>query len=96
MRSVIATAGPPSGQAYRRAIRSVTCPVPLLHGERDRLIPVTAARAAARANPSWSLTVLPGVGHVPQLEAPRECATAITEWLGSAGQPAAASTDCAA
>jgi pimeloyl-ACP methyl ester carboxylesterase len=89
MRSVIATAGLGGGQAYRRAVRSVTCPVLLLHGERDRLVPVTAARAAARANPSWSLVVLPGVGHVPQLEAPRECATAITEWLGSAGAPAA-------
>jgi pimeloyl-ACP methyl ester carboxylesterase len=91
MRSVIATAGPGSGQAYRREIGSVTCPVLLLHGERDRLVPVTAARAAARANPSWSLVVLPGVGHVPQLEAPHECATAITEWLGSAGRPAAES-----
>jgi len=91
MRSVIATVGLGSGQAYRREIGSVTCPVLLLHGERDRLIPVTAAREAARANPSWSLVVLPGVGHVPQLEAPRQCATAITEWLGSAGRPAAES-----
>jgi pimeloyl-ACP methyl ester carboxylesterase len=91
MRSVIATADLSSGRAYRRAIRSVDCTVLLLHGEFDRLIPVTAARAAARANPSWSLTVLPGVGHVPQLEAPRDCATAITDWLGSAGRPAAES-----
>jgi pimeloyl-ACP methyl ester carboxylesterase len=91
MRSVIATAGLGSGRAYRRAIRSVTCPVLLLHGDCDRLIPVTAARAAARANPTWSLTVLPGVGHVPQLEAPRDCATAITGWLGSAGRRAAES-----
>jgi pimeloyl-ACP methyl ester carboxylesterase len=91
MRSVIATAGVGGGQAYRRGIRSITCPVLLLHGERDRLVPVSAARAAARANPSWSLVVLPGVGHVPQLEAPRECAAAITQWLGSAGRRAAES-----
>jgi len=88
MRSVIATAGIGSGQAYRRRIRSITCPVLLLHGDRDRLVPVAAARSAARANPSWSLVVLPGVGHVPQLEAPRESATAITDWLGSAGRRA--------
>jgi pimeloyl-ACP methyl ester carboxylesterase len=41
--------------AYRRAIGTVGCPVLLLHGERDRLIPVVAARSAARPRPSWSL-----------------------------------------
>lgn len=91
MRSVIATAGYVRGQAYRRAVRSVRCPVLLLHGDRDRLVPVSAARAVARAHPSWSLTELPGIGHVPQLEAPRECAAAITEWLRSAGRSAAES-----
>jgi pimeloyl-ACP methyl ester carboxylesterase len=52
-------------------------------------VPVSAARSAAAANPSWSLVELLGVGHVPQLEAPRECAAAITEWLGSDGKSAA-------
>lgn len=89
MRSVLATAGYLRGTAYRRAVRSVRCPVLLLHGERDRLVPVSAARNAAAANPSWSLIELLGVGHVPQLEAPRECAAAITEWLASDGRTAA-------
>lgn len=85
-RSVVATLGF-RGKAYRRGIRSIGCPVLLLHGERDRLVPVGAARAVARANPSWSLVVLPGVGHVPQLEAPRGSATAINQWLSSVGWP---------
>jgi pimeloyl-ACP methyl ester carboxylesterase len=85
MRSVIATVGYARGRAYRRAIGSIACPVLLLHGARERLVPVAVARAAARANPAWSLVVLPGVGHVPQLEAPRDSASAITGWLGSAG-----------
>ena len=88
-RSVVATAGYSRGQAYRRGIRSVSCPVLLLHGSGDRLVPVAAAVAAARRNPSWSLVVLPDVGHVPQLEAATETAAAITGWLGSAGQRAA-------
>jgi pimeloyl-ACP methyl ester carboxylesterase len=87
-RSVIATAGP-GGHAYRHGIAHLSCPVLLLHGEQDRLVPVSAARAAARAHPSWSLVVLPGVGHVPQLEAPRECADSILRWLDSGGQQAA-------
>jgi pimeloyl-ACP methyl ester carboxylesterase len=90
-RSVIATAGiGVSGQAYRHAIRAVQQPVLVLHGERDRLVPASAARGAARANPSWKLVILPDAGHVPQLEVPADCAKAIIEWLGSAGSPAAA------
>ncbi len=90
-RSVIATLGYFRGKAYRRGIRSITCPVLLLHGERDRVVPVAAARAVTRVNPSWSLVVLPGVGHVPQLESAHDSARVITEWLGAAGRPAAES-----
>lgn len=89
-RSMIAIfAGDLLGGAYRRAIGSVTCPVLLLHGTRDRLVPIAVARAAARAHPAWTMIEMPGVGHVPQLEAPDDTATAITGWLGNAGEPAA-------
>jgi pimeloyl-ACP methyl ester carboxylesterase len=77
-RSILATFG---RGAYRRAIRSITCPVLLAHG---------VARAAARANPAWTLIEMPGAGHMPHLEAPAETASAITGWLGTAGQRAAA------
>lgn len=87
-RSIIATAGF-GGHAYRQGIASLGCPVLLLHGEHDRLVPASAARAAARAHPTWSVTVLPDVGHVPQLEAAHECASAILSWLDSAGRLAA-------
>ncbi|HEY7432855.1 MAG TPA: alpha/beta hydrolase [Streptosporangiaceae bacterium] len=90
VRSVIATAGPLRGRRYRRGLHSISCPVLLLHGDRDRLVPVAVARAAAKAHPSWSLVIMPGVGHVPQLEVPADTAAAITAWLGSAGRAAAA------
>ncbi len=89
IRSVIATVGYPGRRAYRQRVRSVTCPVLLIHGTGDRLVPAAAARAAARGS-SWTLAELKGVGHVPQLEAPAETAAVITEWLGSAGRSAAA------
>jgi pimeloyl-ACP methyl ester carboxylesterase len=88
-RSVVSAAGYVTGRAYRRAIDSVRCPVLMLHGTLDRLIPVAMARMTARAHPDWSLVVLPGVGHVPQLEVPQACATEIREWLGPAGRGAA-------
>jgi pimeloyl-ACP methyl ester carboxylesterase len=90
-RSVIETAGFLRGQAYRRAIRDVSGPVLLLHGERDRLVPVASARMAAKAHPAWSFVVLPDLGHVPQLEAPAQTASAITAWLTGVGALAAKS-----
>jgi pimeloyl-ACP methyl ester carboxylesterase len=89
-RSMIAVfAGDLHNGAYRRAIGVTTCPVLLLHGSRDRLVPIAVARAAARAHPAWTMIEMPGVGHVPQLEAPDDTAAAIIGWLGAAGQPAA-------
>jgi pimeloyl-ACP methyl ester carboxylesterase len=88
-RSVVATAGIVRGRSYRRGIRRIRVPVLLLHGDRDRLVPVAASRGIALAHPSWPLVVLPDVGHVPQLEAPRETADAILAWLDAAGRPAA-------
>ncbi len=66
---------------YQRLQRSLTVPVLLLHGDRDRLVPIASARAAARANPSWRFEVAEGVGHVPQLEVPVWTAELILSWL---------------
>ncbi len=88
-RSVVETAGFLRGQAYRRGIRELTCPVLLIHGQRDRLVPVTAARSMAKAHPAWTLVELPDIGHVPQLEAPAETARTIKTWLAGTGMPAA-------
>jgi pimeloyl-ACP methyl ester carboxylesterase len=96
MRSVVQTIGQGRGQTYRAIVDSVGCPVLLLQGDRDRLVPVSVARSAARAHPDWTLEVLPGVGHVPQLEAPRETAELITGWLGPSGRPAQAASGAAA
>ncbi len=90
-RSIIATVGYLRGVGYRRGVHAIDCPVLLVHGARDRLVPVSVARAAARANPSWTLAVMPDVGHVPQLEAPHETANVITAWLSSTGLAASAS-----
>jgi pimeloyl-ACP methyl ester carboxylesterase len=75
---------------FAALLRRVRVPVLLLHGERDRLIPVGAARAAAAANPGWRLEVAVDIGHVPQLEAPAWTVARITEWLAAEGAPAAA------
>jgi pimeloyl-ACP methyl ester carboxylesterase len=66
---------------YRRAMADLRQPVLLLHGDRDRLIPVVAARDVARRHPTWRYVELAGIGHVPQLQVPERVAAEILGWL---------------
>lgn len=66
---------------YRKAMASIKVPVLLVHGDRDRLVPVAAARDIARRHPAWRYLELARVGHVPQLQVPDELAAAVVSWL---------------
>ncbi|MCM2417863.1 alpha/beta fold hydrolase [Streptomyces sp. RKAG293] len=70
---------------YWSAMRSLRMPVLLMSGERDRLVPVRSARAAAARNPGWRFETFPGVGHVPQLEIPDVVAARMLDWLDDVG-----------
>jgi pimeloyl-ACP methyl ester carboxylesterase len=78
-RSIIALGARP--ELARRAMDAISCPVLLIHGARDRLVPLAYARAAADEHPSWRYRFLPGVGHVPQLESPDRWLEAVEGWL---------------
>jgi pimeloyl-ACP methyl ester carboxylesterase len=73
---------------YAALLRRITAPVLLIHGELDRLIPVTSARAVVRAHPQWRYEEVPDVGHVPQLEAPGRVAELILDWTAREGASA--------
>jgi pimeloyl-ACP methyl ester carboxylesterase len=66
---------------YAELMRAMQMQVLLLHGEKDRLVPLAAARAAAAENPAWRFAVARDVGHVPQLEAPKWTVAQIRDWL---------------
>ncbi|WP_245160863.1 alpha/beta hydrolase [Blastococcus sp. CT_GayMR16] len=66
---------------YRKAMASITAPVLLVHGDRDRLVPVAAARDISRRHPGWGYLELPDVGHVPQLQVPEKVAAEVLGWL---------------
>lgn len=74
---------------HAEMLRAIRVPVLLLHGDRDRLVPVAAARAVAAANPLWRFEVAGGVGHVPQLEVPDWTVERILDWLARDGRAAA-------
>ena len=68
-------------QKYQAMMASIDVPVLLIGGEDDRLVPIAAMRQAAARNPRWESVILPGVGHVPQLEVPDAVAGVIQDWL---------------
>ena len=44
-------------------------------------MPVASLRQAAARNPRWETVILPGVGHVPQLEVPDNVIGTLRDWL---------------
>jgi len=75
--------------SHRRATREILdrtrCPVLVLHGERDKLVPLGFAQNAVRRHPDWDLQVFRGVGHAIQLEAPDHWLATVGNWLDASG-----------
>ena len=57
----------------RPAVSRLACPVLVMHGSRDRIIPWQAGRYLARTIAGARLQLLEGVGHAPFISRPREC-----------------------
>jgi len=79
--------------ARRREVHAmigrIAAPALLVQGTRDRLVSLAASRATAALRPDWTLAVLEGIGHVPQLEAPERFVATVTGWLdGDVGRAA--------
>lgn len=64
-------------------LSAVEVPTLLIHGRRDAIVPLSAAREAAAAIPGAELVVIDDAGHVPTMTRPREVAAAIDAWAAS-------------
>ena len=68
-------------RAVAHWVTEARCPVQAIRGERD---PIFAARAWEKLEsvcPAWDYVVLPDIGHVPQLEAPREVTRCLVDFI---------------
>jgi pimeloyl-ACP methyl ester carboxylesterase len=68
-----------------RWVQEVVAPTLLLQGDRDRLVPVSSARAIASLRPDWEYHEFAGAGHVPMLEVPGEFVEVVSDWLARQG-----------
>lgn len=64
-------------------VEEIRVPTLVIHGECDRLIDVSTGRALGQRIPGAQLVVLPGVGHVPQLEVAHQTARLIADFLSA-------------
>ncbi len=55
----------------------VTCPVHVVEGGADPIIPASSIADTLRRHPRWTHRTLPAVGHAPMLEAPKRAVHAI-------------------
>ena len=65
----------------RAAVAGVTCPVLLLMGERDTLVPAAAGAAAAPLFQDARVAVITGAGHAPFLQDPQQVAGQLQAFL---------------
>jgi pimeloyl-[acyl-carrier protein] methyl ester esterase len=56
-------------------------PVLVIHGEHDRLVPLTAAEYLASQVPNGKLAVIPGASHAPFVSQPEKTFEAIREFI---------------
>ena len=70
--------------ALERRLQRVTCPTLVIGGEEDRLVPNAMSDKYAAVLPNSRLTRIPGTGHEPCLERPRELADCLIEFIQEA------------
>jgi pimeloyl-ACP methyl ester carboxylesterase len=64
----------------------VTCPLLVIHGRKDRVIPVHASQRLQESVPASALVVLPNSGHCPQLDDPSGLAGHVLRFIDRGGK----------
>jgi pimeloyl-ACP methyl ester carboxylesterase len=75
--------------SFYEKVRKVKAPTLIVHGAKDRVVPLSASRKLIELRPDWELHVFPELGHVPMLEDPQGFLEIVRRWLAGRGQAAA-------
>ena len=78
----------PELQAPPDGLASIACPVRLVWGTRDRMVPHSGAAVVADALPAAEVVLLDGVGHCPQLEATERLGELLLDFAGAVARAA--------
>jgi triacylglycerol lipase len=74
--------------AIETIVSGLATPTLIVWGDRDNVLDVSGAEILHRALPNSELEIMPGVGHLPMLEAPRPTAARYRTFRASLTKPA--------
>ena len=74
--------------AMRRLLAEIHCPTLVLHGDEDRIIPLSAGAEVSEAVPDSRLVVFEGSGHAPHIRDPVQTNRVLRDFLAPAPPPA--------
>ena len=70
-------------EAVKDRIGTISVPTLVVWGGDDELVPLEQGRAYAAAIPGAKLVVIPGCGHAPAIEKPKEFLDAVIQFIDS-------------
>lgn len=68
-------------RSYMSMIHRIACPVLVIHGEHDVIIPVAAARWLQEQRPDFHFDFFDDAGHLPHIETPDEFVDSVERFL---------------
>ena len=71
----------------RELMDRVSCPVLMIQGSQDKLVPAAFGRATAGAYPAWDFRLVKDAGHVVQIELPEQWLTEVEPWVTAVVAP---------
>jgi pimeloyl-ACP methyl ester carboxylesterase len=66
---------------FHAVAANVRCPVLVIHGDADHVVPVAFARAALNRHPTWTYQEIRDAGHFPHRDRPEVWAKMVAAWL---------------
>lgn len=66
---------------FHAVAANVRCPVLVIHGDADHVVPVAFARAALTRHPTWTYQEIRDAGHFPHRDHPEVWAKIVAAWL---------------
>lgn len=75
--------GQEAEEKFTAKLRTILAPTLVISSDNDQLIPTSCSEIIAREMPNGHLKIMPGAGHIPMIERPKEAAKIVVDFIAS-------------